>query len=104
MVYSQVSDSQHPGGEEVLLEQAGHDATEGFEDVGHSSDAREMRKQFLIGYLADKDKTKHERTTSVPATSTSGVSTTTSFWSSWLMPLSIALVCAVLYHLLFGHR
>lgn len=31
---------QHPGGEEVLLEQAGKDATEAFEDVGHSTDAR----------------------------------------------------------------
>lgn len=40
---------QHPGGEEVLLEQAGRDATESFEDVGHSLDARDMLKQYLIG-------------------------------------------------------
>lgn len=40
---------QHPGGEEVLLEQAGRDATESFEDVGHSIDAREMLKQYYIG-------------------------------------------------------
>lgn len=40
---------QHPGGEEVLLEQAGRDATESFEDVGHSTDAREMLKQYYIG-------------------------------------------------------
>ncbi|ELW50378.1 Cytochrome b5 type B [Tupaia chinensis] len=39
----------HPGGEEVLLEQAGADASESFEDVGHSSDAREMLKQYYIG-------------------------------------------------------
>uniref|UniRef100_A0A8C6AQ12 Cytochrome b5 n=1 Tax=Monodon monoceros TaxID=40151 RepID=A0A8C6AQ12_MONMO len=41
--------NEHPGGEEVLLEQAGGDATESFEDVGHSSDAREMLKQYYIG-------------------------------------------------------
>uniref|UniRef100_A0A8C2S3V6 Cytochrome b5 n=1 Tax=Capra hircus TaxID=9925 RepID=A0A8C2S3V6_CAPHI len=40
---------EHPGGEEVLMEQAGGDATESFEDVGHSSDAREMLKQYYIG-------------------------------------------------------
>lgn len=40
---------QHPGGEEVLLEQAGADASESFEDVGHSLDAREMLKQYYIG-------------------------------------------------------
>lgn len=42
---------QHPGGEEVLREQAGGDATESFEDVGHSSDAREISKTMMIGEL-----------------------------------------------------
>lgn len=35
----------------MLLEQAGGDATESFEDVGHSSDAREMASSFVIGEL-----------------------------------------------------
>jgi cytochrome b involved in lipid metabolism len=39
---------QHPGGEEVLKEQHGKDATNAFEDVGHSSDAREQMKAFEI--------------------------------------------------------
>ena len=42
---------QHPGGEEVLREQAGGDATESFEDVGHSSDAKEMAANMVIGEL-----------------------------------------------------
>jgi len=37
----------------VLLEQAGYDGTESFEDIGHSSDAREMMKQYKIGELVD---------------------------------------------------
>lgn len=45
--------SQHPGGEEVLLEQAGKDATEEFEDVGHSSDAREVMEKYKIGELIE---------------------------------------------------
>ncbi len=44
---------QHPGGEEVLLEQSGKDSTEQFEDVGHSSDAREMMNKYKIGELAE---------------------------------------------------
>ena len=40
---------QHPGGEEILFENAGIDATENFEDVGHSSDAREMLEEYYIG-------------------------------------------------------
>lgn len=49
---------QHPGGEEVLLEQGGKDASEAFEDVGHSTDARELMKSYLIGELADEDRDK----------------------------------------------
>ncbi|XP_077166579.1 cytochrome b5 type B isoform X1 [Paroedura picta] len=51
--------NEHPGGEEVLLEQAGRDATESFEDVGHSVDAREMLDQYLIGEVHPSDR-KHE--------------------------------------------
>ena len=40
---------QHPGGEEILLENAGIDSSEMFEDVGHSSDAREMLDEYYIG-------------------------------------------------------
>ena len=40
---------QHPGGVEILIENAGIDATENFEDVGHSSDAREMLHDYFLG-------------------------------------------------------
>jgi cytochrome b5 len=39
----------HPGGEEVLMDRAGHDATEDFEDVGHSNEARKKLAEFEIG-------------------------------------------------------
>ena len=32
---------------------SGKYGTESFEDVGHSTDAREMMEQFLIGELAE---------------------------------------------------
>lgn len=40
---------EHPGGEEVVIDVAGTDATEAFEDIGHSDDAREILKGLLIG-------------------------------------------------------
>lgn len=39
----------HPGGAEVLLDVAGADADEFFEDIGHSKEAREELKKHLIG-------------------------------------------------------
>ena len=42
---------EHPGGEEVLLDVAGTDATEAFEDIGHSEEARETLLKLLIGKL-----------------------------------------------------
>lgn len=37
------------GGEEVLLDVGGQDATEAFEDVGHSDEAREILDGLLVG-------------------------------------------------------
>jgi len=49
---------EHPGGEEILLENAGSDATGAFEDVGHSNDAREMLHHYLKGSLKGAPKTE----------------------------------------------
>lgn len=40
---------QHPGGEEVLMEYAGLDATTAFDDVGHSENAHEMLADLYVG-------------------------------------------------------
>ena len=69
---------QHPGGEEVLLEQAGSDATGAFEDVGHSADARKMLEDFVVGHvkgakIAPAEPKKQEwKKTSTPKSSSEG--------------------------------
>ncbi|KAF8514839.1 cytochrome b5 [Hysterangium stoloniferum] len=40
---------EHPGGDEVMLAEAGKDATEAFEDVGHSDEAREKLAELFVG-------------------------------------------------------
>ncbi|KAI3406567.1 CYB5 [Candida oxycetoniae] len=42
---------EHPGGEEVLLDVAGSDATEAFDDIGHSDEAHEILAKLFIGNL-----------------------------------------------------
>lgn len=83
---------EHPGGEEVLLEQGGADATESFEDVGHSTDAREMLQQYLIGELCmddrKKEKPKDDNVTNAGQSST---------WTMWLIPAIAASIVGFMY-------
>ena len=50
-VVLEANSPKNSGGEEVLLDVGGQDATEAFEDVGHSDEAREILEGLLIGKL-----------------------------------------------------
>ncbi|KAL2012290.1 hypothetical protein VTN00DRAFT_5008 [Thermoascus crustaceus] len=70
---------EHPGGEEVLLDVAGQDSTEAFEDVGHSDEAREILAGLQVGTLkrqpGDPAPKAQASTSSSQSTSQSGGST-----------------------------
>ncbi|XP_049912489.1 cytochrome b5 [Epinephelus moara] len=88
---------EHPGGEEVLREQAGGDATESFEDVGHSTDAKEMSESMVIGELHPDDRDKiatHEET---PVTTLKDES---SSWTNWVIPALVAVIVTLIYRIL----
>ncbi|TGZ66208.1 hypothetical protein CRM22_005437 [Opisthorchis felineus] len=88
---------EHPGGSTVLEEQSGGYATEPFEDVGHSEDAREMMQQYYIGDIAVKDKENRLKFTS-PFTMKSK---NASIWTGLLIPISVILVAAITYKFLY---
>ncbi|KAG5268908.1 hypothetical protein AALO_G00217790 [Alosa alosa] len=87
---------EHPGGEEVLREQGGGDATESFEDVGHSTDAREMAKSMIVGQLHPDD---WEKISKPPESLVTTVHETTSWWSNWLIPGLAAAIVTVMYRM-----
>ncbi|KAI8629063.1 ferredoxin reductase-like protein [Xylariaceae sp. FL1651] len=56
VIHGQVYDvtnylQDHPGGAEVLVEYAGKDATEAFDNAGHSEDASEIMAKYRVGKL-----------------------------------------------------
>ncbi|RDB19837.1 Cytochrome b5 [Hypsizygus marmoreus] len=60
LIHSKVYDvtkfiDEHPGGDEVILAEAGQDATEAFEDVGHSDEARALLPDMLVGDFEGSD-------------------------------------------------
>ncbi|CAL9697753.1 unnamed protein product [Knipowitschia caucasica] len=87
---------EHPGGEEVLREQAGGDATESFEDVGHSTDAREMAADMIIGELHPDDREKIAKPVDTLVTT---LHEEQSSWSQWLIPLLAAGVVTIVYRM-----
>ncbi|KAG9011812.1 hypothetical protein FRB94_007538 [Tulasnella sp. JGI-2019a] len=56
---------EHPGGDEVILAEAGKDATEAFEDVGHSDEAREVLNGLYVGDFDGADAKPVKPTTNV---------------------------------------
>ncbi|SCV05725.1 LANO_0H13806g1_1 [Lachancea nothofagi CBS 11611] len=62
---------EHPGGEEVLLDLGGQDATGPFADIGHSDDAVKMLEDLYVGDV-DKDSEPIVRVAAEPASTTTG--------------------------------
>ncbi|SCU80424.1 LAMI_0B02322g1_1 [Lachancea mirantina] len=62
---------EHPGGEEVLLDLGGQDATGPFADIGHSDDAVKMLADLYVGDV-DQDSEPIAKVDKEPVSSTTG--------------------------------
>ncbi|KAJ4974562.1 hypothetical protein NE237_007736 [Protea cynaroides] len=92
---------EHPGGDDILLAATGKDATDDFEDAGHSKSARELMQEYCIGELDPSAMAfpqleiySTEQSTD-PLKKIMGVTT-----QYWVVPVAIAgisLVAGVLY-------
>lgn len=91
---------EHPGGHEVLQNAAGGDASEDFEDVGHSLDAKQLMKKYQVGELvaADRVEIKKKRIT----WDEYKADTEPGFFGSWKFPLLAGLLATVLYFYVLG--
>jgi len=93
--------NEHPGGEEVLLEQAGRDASESFEDVGHSTDARELMKRYKVGEVIESERTKVQEKTPQYWNNDQSTKDEESAYKQWLIPLVLGVLATLIYRYLF---
>ena len=86
---------EHPGGAEVMLDVAGQDADEFFEDIGHSKEARkELEKHFIGEFKLDAAaRAQMEAAAAARAKKEAGGSV------SMLVVLAIAVLAVVLAYL-----
>lgn len=84
---------EHPGGAEVLREQAGGDATKNFEDTWNSTDARELSKTYSTRELRPEDRQMITKPSEAPSIT---VDSNTSWWTNWVIPAISALVIALM--------
>ncbi|XP_061708357.1 cytochrome b5-like [Cydia pomonella] len=86
---------EHPGGHEVLVGVGGTDASEDFDDIGHSIDAREIMKKYLVGEIVESERVeKAKRNVKWDDVKHDGGS---GLFSTWRLPLVAALVSSLLY-------
>ncbi|GBB88649.1 hypothetical protein RclHR1_15200006 [Rhizophagus clarus] len=91
---------EHPGGEEVLLDEAGRDATEAFEDVGHSDEAHGLLKGLEIGVLKEGSQPQTQKP-STPSYPKPPQSETSSSSFNFLLPVGV-LVAFLAYKYISG--
>ena len=79
----------HPGGDDVILAATGNDATEEFEDAGHSKSARELMEQYCIGEL--------DPSPPISTNSEKFMQLTKQYWAVPVTAVGISLVVGFLY-------
>lgn len=92
---------QHPGGCEVLLEKAGEDRTEAFEDIGHSTDARQLKEDYLVGELVKEEHQlySYDRKPASSGPQKAGSANNNNALETYGFPALVVAILALLYYL-----
>ncbi|XP_076946118.1 cytochrome b5-like [Bidens hawaiensis] len=92
----------HPGGDEVLVLATKKDATEDFEDVGHSQNARDMLKDYYVGDI-DINTMPHKGKSSGGSGSGSQQASSGSSMLMFVLPLLVLVLAYGVYNHFANH-
>ncbi|EOR03666.1 hypothetical protein E3P92_03350 [Wallemia ichthyophaga] len=87
----------HPGGDEVIISEGGKDATEAFDDIGHSDEARSQLDKLYIGDFDGPSKSSSSST----KTGSKSSDTRASLINNLLFPL-VAIAAYLVWRIYFA--
>lgn len=84
---------EHPGGYDIIVASSGRDATQDFDEIGHSQAARDMLKKYKVGAFAggDTNPRKAERRVARPFAASAQAGSGASRFVQVLLPLLLVL-------------
>ncbi|OCH90961.1 cytochrome b5 [Obba rivulosa] len=85
---------EHPGGDEVILAETGRDATEAFEDVGHSDEARALLGDLFVGEFEKNSELKTKKAPQSSASHSATVNTAVQQGSNLMYFVPLAMLVA----------
>ncbi|XP_062111479.1 cytochrome b5 [Humulus lupulus] len=91
---------EHPGGDDIVLAATGKDATDDFEDAGHSKTAKELMQSFFIGELDTSDIPELEIVSKNPTSEVYAkklIDLTKQFWVVPTMVVGVSVLVGFLY-------
>lgn len=83
---------EHPGGEDIMLDSSGRDATREFEDVGHSGEARAQLASLLVGTLREptvEELAAAKEANEMSVTEKAGGESTAATFAKYMFPFAI---------------
>ncbi|KAL6187806.1 hypothetical protein ACLB2K_039201 [Fragaria x ananassa] len=87
----------HPGGDDVILATTGKDATDEFEDAGHSKDAKELMETMCIGELDTDASASAEPETQPTGYPEKLMTLTKQYWAVPAAVVGFSVVVGILY-------
>lgn len=92
---------EHPGGDDIVIDSSGRDATREFEDVGHSGEARSQLEDLYIGELREPTEeelrvAEEEAKIKGEAAKKSGASSWLKTVGRWALPVGLIVIAYVI--------
>lgn len=95
---------EHPGGYDIILSSTGKDATQDFDDIGHSNSAKQLLEKYVIGAYEGGDPAASAKATAPPTSTPAKQVSGTARMANVLLPIALLAVAVALNYYLTSKK